>query len=179
MKRRARFLVVSAAMAAVLAVCSCAYILHPERRGNTHGPLSSGDLVMDILWLLPGIIPGVVALAVDFSSGAIYEGGSADTGEPAQGRVAAHVPALLTPQSLELRLVDDGGTVYQRDGATLSPGGSPTVLAVALDRVALLAPDGRPRDLFLELATGEGRTARLALPMRADRSPRTPAAAAP
>lgn len=58
---------------------SCAYILHPERRGNKGGRVDTGCLVMDILWLLPGIIPGVIALAVDFSNGAIYLGGGRKT----------------------------------------------------------------------------------------------------
>jgi len=62
----------AAAVAVLLATASCGYILHPERRGSQGGQIDGGSLVMDILWLIPGIIPGVVALAVDFSSGAIY-----------------------------------------------------------------------------------------------------------
>ncbi len=53
----------------------CAYVLHPERRGMHGGYVDGGDLLLDILWLVPGIIPGVVALSVDFGSGAIYTGG--------------------------------------------------------------------------------------------------------
>ena len=58
---------------------SCGYFLYPKRRGNKGGGLHTPTLVMDLLWLLPGIIPGVVALAVDFSTGAIYmsKGGKA------------------------------------------------------------------------------------------------------
>ena len=33
---------------------------------------STGTLVMDLLWLIPGVVPGVVFLIVDFSSGTMY-----------------------------------------------------------------------------------------------------------
>ncbi|MBU1219735.1 hypothetical protein KKF34_08220 [Myxococcota bacterium] len=59
----------------------CAYILHPDRRGGgaKGGQMDTAALVMDILWLIPGLIPGIIALAVDFSTGAIY--GSSSLGE--------------------------------------------------------------------------------------------------
>ena len=50
----------------------CGYVLHPERRGNNGGEVAGGTLVMDLLWLIPGVIPGVVFLIVDFTSGAAY-----------------------------------------------------------------------------------------------------------
>jgi hypothetical protein len=59
--------------AVALGGSGCGYFLHPERRGNTSN-VDAGTMVMDLLWLIPGILPGVVALAVDFSSGAIYMG---------------------------------------------------------------------------------------------------------
>ena len=57
---------------AALPQTGCAYVLHPERRGSAGGTIDGGDLVMDLLWLIPGVVPGVVFLIVDFSSGAIY-----------------------------------------------------------------------------------------------------------
>jgi hypothetical protein len=61
-----------AALAVVATMTSCAYTFHPERRGNAGGEIAAGPLVGDILWFIPGIIPGVVFLVVDFTSGAIY-----------------------------------------------------------------------------------------------------------
>jgi hypothetical protein len=151
-------------MAVVTTVCSCAYILHPERHGNTRGPISTPDLVMDILWLLPGLIPGIVALSVDFSNGAIYSGGRADAQN--RVRVTANVPTLATPASLELRIVDEGGLVFARNGATLAAGATPTTLTVDLAPGVGRPLDRLPRDLYLVLETGEGRTSRLALPQR-------------
>ena len=42
----------------------CGYFLHPERRGTQSGVIDGATMVMDILWLIPGIIPGVIALVV-------------------------------------------------------------------------------------------------------------------
>jgi hypothetical protein len=50
----------------------CGTILYPERRGRTRGRIDVGVAVMDGLWCLLFIIPGVVAFIVDFSTGAIY-----------------------------------------------------------------------------------------------------------
>jgi hypothetical protein len=66
----------STALATLLAMApSCGYILYPERRGNRGGTIDGGTLVMDLLWLIPGVVPGVVFLIVDFTSGAMYVNG--------------------------------------------------------------------------------------------------------
>ncbi len=64
------------AVLVLMAVTSvdCGYILYPWRRGNRPGEIDGETLVMDILWFIPGFIPGAIALAVDFSTGAIYTG---------------------------------------------------------------------------------------------------------
>ena len=56
----------------VVGFVSCGYFLHPERRGQTEGEIDRDILLLDCALLLIGILPGVVALAVDFSTGAIY-----------------------------------------------------------------------------------------------------------
>ncbi len=60
----------------------CGTILYPERRGQrTTARVDVGVAVMDGLWCLLFIIPGVIAFAVDFSNGAIYlPGGRASAG---------------------------------------------------------------------------------------------------
>jgi hypothetical protein len=50
----------------------CGTIIYPERRGQTGGTVDGGIAIMDALWLLVFIVPGVVAFAIDFSTGAIY-----------------------------------------------------------------------------------------------------------
>jgi len=70
---RSRMVAVFAVAGLVFAAVSCGTILYPERKGQEGGDIDVGVLVMDCLWLIAGVIPGVVALVVDFSTGAIYE----------------------------------------------------------------------------------------------------------
>ena len=81
-----RKLLVSGAM--MLGATSCGFILYPGRRGRTGGRIDIPVLIIDILWFIPGIVPGLVCLIVDFASGCIYEGGgggSAKTSSPPSG----------------------------------------------------------------------------------------------
>ncbi len=78
---RSRFLVALVLTIMTFTTINCGYILYPERRGNPPGQIDTGSLVMDILWLIPGIIPGVIALVVDFTTGAIYLGGGRREGK--------------------------------------------------------------------------------------------------
>ncbi|MDA3863982.1 MAG: hypothetical protein PF689_08980 [Deltaproteobacteria bacterium] len=63
---------------------SCGYILYPERRsgGAKGGKVDVSVVVMDCLWLLPAVVPGLVALLVDGLTGAWYQsGGSSVLGQ--------------------------------------------------------------------------------------------------
>jgi hypothetical protein len=54
-------------------VVGCGTILHPERRHQPPGGgLDWGIVALDTLGLLLFFIPGVIAFAVDFTTGAIY-----------------------------------------------------------------------------------------------------------
>ena len=114
MKRIARWI----AMVLLLTLStSCATLLHPERKGNNRGPLDTVPLVCDILLFIPGIIPGVVALVVDFGTGAIYlnKGGASQpllAGDPAATRSDGSIP-------LTLRLVDSDQRVVRRERVLL------------------------------------------------------------
>lgn len=56
----------------ILSITSCGYVLHPNRVGQTGGQVDPAILVLDAAGLLFGVIPGIVAFAVDISTGAIY-----------------------------------------------------------------------------------------------------------
>lgn len=71
---RRRCLLDLACLGGLGASAGCAAILYPERQGNHSGPIDVGPLILDILWFIPGLVPGIVALAVDFGTGAIYLG---------------------------------------------------------------------------------------------------------
>ena len=55
-----------------LQLTGCGTLMYPERRGQRGGSLDAGVAILDGLGLLFGIIPGVIAFAVDFSNGTIY-----------------------------------------------------------------------------------------------------------
>jgi hypothetical protein len=70
----------------------CGTILYPERRGQSAGRLDAGVVILDAVGLLLFFVPGVVAFAVDFATGAIYlPGGRRAALEPLsdRGEVAA------------------------------------------------------------------------------------------
>lgn len=70
-----RMLSVIVAAALALPAAGCGTILYPERRGQTGGRVDTGVVVMDGLWCLVFLVPGVVAFIVDFGNGTIYDPG--------------------------------------------------------------------------------------------------------
>ena len=50
----------------------CGTLMHPERQGQTSGHIDPTVAILDGIGLLFFIIPGLIAFAVDFSTGAIY-----------------------------------------------------------------------------------------------------------
>jgi hypothetical protein len=119
----------------------CGYILHPERRGNSGGTMSGSTLVMDCLWLLAGIIPGVVFLVVDFSSGAMYVHGGG-VGVVASGKLKVDVLDAKAAKTLRVRVVDSSKRVLDEQTAEIGPGirGRSVELDIANRRPSKSAP---------------------------------------
>lgn len=69
---RRRWLCAAAAHAGLSGILGCGTVLHPERRGQAAGPLDWKIVALDGIGLLLFFVPGVIAFAVDFSTGAIY-----------------------------------------------------------------------------------------------------------
>ncbi len=68
-------LIIGITLACFTLLTGCGTIFYPERRGNsTH--LDPGVAVLDGIGLLFFLIPGVIAYAVDFTTGCIYMSGS-------------------------------------------------------------------------------------------------------
>jgi hypothetical protein len=113
-------------MVGVLLVCmaalqsSCGTILYPERRGQKSGQLDVAVILLDGACLLVFVIPGIIAFAVDFATGAIYlpPGKSDDKSSEKHYHEVRVTPAELTPQRLEAIVREHTGkTVDLRDGA--------------------------------------------------------------
>ena len=65
-------IVMSLTMVLVLQLTGCGIILHPERKGQVGGKVDPAIAILDGIGLLLFLIPGVIAFAVDFSTGTIY-----------------------------------------------------------------------------------------------------------
>ncbi len=143
-----------------LSLSNCAYILKPEQRGNSQGEIDTTNLVFDILWLIPGLIPGIVALAVDFGNGAIYRGGGkrASYLVPKDGHINVTLPSNIQG-AYELRLVDSHGVVLASDSAVLMEEGSPEQ-NIGIDLNAVTFDD---HNLTLELISETGEKAEMPL----------------
>lgn len=126
---RVRSLLAAATLIAMLP--SCARIVHPERVGNRSGVVDVGPLVVDLLLFIPGLIPGVIAIAVDFGSGAIYVRNDVGELEDAGLRFA-----LVSggDGGHEIHVFDDDGRVVARgdiDLAEVETGATLTLQPVA------------------------------------------------
>ncbi|AQZ94938.1 polyribonucleotide nucleotidyltransferase [Halopseudomonas phragmitis] len=53
-------------------LAACGTVFYPERRGQISGEIDSGVAILNGIGLLFYIIPGLIAFAVDFATGAIY-----------------------------------------------------------------------------------------------------------
>jgi hypothetical protein len=67
----------------------CGTVLHPERRGQSAGKLDWGIVALDAVGLFFFFVPGVIAFAVDFATGAIYLPADqcAQAGQPVENRL--------------------------------------------------------------------------------------------
>jgi hypothetical protein len=103
--RRGLFRIGAAGALSLLA--GCGMIMHPERRNQpTGGGIDWTVFALDTVGLLLFFFPGVIAFAVDFTTGAIYlpvtNYGDAKTPAKEQQLVEVHVPKEeLTPERIQ------------------------------------------------------------------------------
>jgi len=79
MRRRITLLFVSLALA--LQLSGCGTLMFKDRHGQARGNVDPNVLVLDGVGLLFFVIPGLVAFAVDFWTGAVYLPPGEDEGE--------------------------------------------------------------------------------------------------
>ncbi len=82
-------------------IAGCGFILYPERRGQTGGRIDVGVAVLDGIGLLFFLVPGIIAFAVDFSTGCIYLPGGYAAGPDADDIKVVYVnPAELNEATI-------------------------------------------------------------------------------
>ncbi|GMG86733.1 hypothetical protein [Biformimicrobium ophioploci] len=67
-----RITAASCLLAMLVNLSACGYVLYPERKGQQGGRLDPVVILLDGAALLFGVLPGVVAFAVDITNGTIY-----------------------------------------------------------------------------------------------------------
>lgn len=107
----ARLAASAALVLAVLFQTSCGTVFYPERRGQPSGKIDPAVAILNGIGLLLFIIPGLIAFAVDFSTGAIYlppeevEDADAAANEP-----AFYIdPENITPETLAEAIYEHTG----------------------------------------------------------------------
>ena len=168
MIRSTRHLRPFAVASALALLTSCAAILYPERRGARSGRVDVVPLVVDILLFIPGLIPGLIAIIVDFGTGAIYTGtGSADVHDVGRhGTIAMKPGELPEGTKLSLRLLDEDGTVLDADETGDGGRGLDGRLSVRLGKAARAHRGESDVPLTLEMQLDEHPPARYALRMK-------------
>jgi hypothetical protein len=85
-------------------VTGCGTLIYPERRGQSSGRIDPAIAILDGIGVLFFIIPGLIAFAIDFSTGAIYlpsESSSAASEDRGQLVVVYANPDRLNRQNIE------------------------------------------------------------------------------
>jgi hypothetical protein len=85
----------------IVQLYGCGTLIYPERRGQKTGNVDVGIALLDALWLIVFIVPGVVAFAVDFTTGAIYLPG----GKKASGSSGKMVVVRVNPADLNEKTI--------------------------------------------------------------------------
>ena len=107
---KTRWLIVALTVMFVVASSGCGTLLHPDRRSaKPSHKLDATIVVLDCLWLLVGVIPGVIALGVDFYNKTIYYSeGEVRAGAGDRITINLRGPALADAR-VTLRLLDGAG----------------------------------------------------------------------
>lgn len=89
----------------------CGSIFYPDRRGQIDGRIDPLIAGLDAVGLLFYIVPGVVALGVDFTTGAIYYPNSRYSVAPERLQEAKDAQGRIDPQRLQSILREETGQV--------------------------------------------------------------------
>ncbi|MDZ7830119.1 MAG: hypothetical protein U5L07_00040 [Desulfobacterales bacterium] len=92
-------------------ISACGYLLHPDRRGQTGGRIDVGIVALDGIGLLFFLVPGIIAFAVDFSTGCIYLPGGRFSAIPDNDeiRVIQVDPAELNEAAIKKIIIRETG----------------------------------------------------------------------
>jgi hypothetical protein len=146
-----RFLGSVIACLLVVSLVACGTILYPERRGQDGGKLDTDVVILDAVGLFFFLVPGVIAFAVDFVTGAIYlpAGDRSKTSEVlGQAEIQRHDLPASEPDAIAAVIEEQTGmSVDLRSGTVVvvEAYSVEDVWARLLDMDARARGDSRPR----------------------------------
>lgn len=88
---------------------ACGTVFYPERRGQISGEIDPGVAILNGIGLLFYVIPGLIAFAVDFTTGAIYFPDDRYTLAPERLGEALDAEGEVDPRLLKAILQQDLG----------------------------------------------------------------------
>ncbi|GAA6130796.1 polyribonucleotide nucleotidyltransferase [Halopseudomonas sabulinigri] len=109
---------------------ACGTVFYPERRGQISGEIDPGVAILNGIGLLFYIIPGVVAFAVDFATGAIYLPDARYSLEPSQLQPAIDADGKVDKSKLQAILHRELNLDLQLDQAEESRQPLPSHIAL-------------------------------------------------
>ncbi|MEJ6654940.1 MAG: polyribonucleotide nucleotidyltransferase [Pseudomonas sp.] len=93
----------------VTQLTACGSVFYPERRGQISGEIDPGVAILNGIGLLFYVIPGLIAFAVDFTTGAIYFPDERYTLTPERLEQAVDSDGEVNPLKLKAILYQDLG----------------------------------------------------------------------
>ena len=90
----------------MLQLTSCGTLLYTERRGQTGGRIDPTVAIMDGIGVLFFVVPGLIAFAVDFYTGAIYLPAGTSQVYPVSMDEAPMVVIYENPEDLNMGRVE-------------------------------------------------------------------------
>ena len=106
LKRKVKFVVSIVLICFFINLIACGTIMYPERKGQREGRLDPAIVILDAVGLIFFFIPGVIAFAVDFSTGCIYMSGGKHSNKTINDiKVARFNPRSTSPSDLT-RLIE-------------------------------------------------------------------------
>lgn len=91
----------------VTQLTACGTVFYPERRGQISGEIDPGVAILNGIGLLFYVVPGLIAFAVDFTTGAIYFPDERYTLTPERLNQAVDAKGEVDPLKLKAILQQD------------------------------------------------------------------------
>lgn len=114
----------------VVQLAGCGTLFYPDRRGQIDGRIDPAVAALNAVGLLIYLVPGIIAFAVDFATGAIYLPDNRYSVAPERLRDAIGADGRIDPLRLKAIIeADTGRTLPLDDPRLIEQAGDPAQLA--------------------------------------------------